>query len=216
MNAFVSKFVAAPVAAVVLGISGAMMVASPAAAYPVTNPVSGDLNGSMSFGASGGTRNGTNLLNSTVFGPSSGIQIVGAGMLDFAGIDNGAPFDFLPTSTLDITIANGFGFTMGDTEFGTFVATAGVIVSQIASNVDFFLTGTFTPGTDFGGAATASAGASMRISMNQTGGDNAAASWSATFASPPASLTQVPEPATMALIGAGIMGLGAVGRRRKA
>ncbi len=78
-----------------------------------------------------------------------------------------------------------------------------VILTQTATNLDIFVTGTFTPGTDSPLGSTAPLGASDHISLNETGvGTNQSISWGATFASPPATPpTTVPEPAPLFLLG---------------
>ena len=114
------------------------------------------------------------------------------------------------------TILTGGGFTFGSAVNGTFVATSGVILTQTSTNLDVFLLGTYTPGTGFGTAGCnvcTATGTLAHVSLNQSG---TALSEAITLTSPASSLPGVPEPATMALLGSALVGLGVIGRKRLA
>jgi PEP-CTERM motif len=114
------------------------------------------------------------------------------------------------------TILTGGGFTFGSAVNGTFVATSGVILTQTSTNLDVFLLGTYTPGTGFGTAGCnvcTATGTLAHVSLNQSG---TALSEAITLTSPASSLPGVPEPATMALFGSALVGLGVIGRKRLA
>jgi hypothetical protein len=115
------------------------------------------------------------------------------------------------TAPITATVGTAVSFTAS---WGTFTGTVSSVAATGPANnrvVDLAALGVFAPA---GGLAAFTAGPmSLTFSATQTGGINAAVSASYTIASPPTG--RVPEPATLALIGAGILGFGMM-RRRKA
>jgi hypothetical protein len=105
------------------------------------------------------------------------------------------------------------------TDYGTFTAqTAGSFVdNQTAQFLDVYLLGTFTPTTTAGAplAGFTAGPASLRFAFTLSG-PNGSLSGSATLASPPAqSPPFVPEPASLALIGIGLVSVTAFRSLRK-
>ena len=197
-----------------LRFSIALLAAALLGVTALTNPQSAGatpISGSITLSSAGvipGSLNGTDLSNSTKFELAGDAQTTGLQTGDFLLVPIGSS---LPTSTtgepgVSLDLTNIIAFTFGDAAFGTFNATSLVILTQTATNLDIFVTGTFTPGTDFPSGSTAPLGASDHISLNETGvGTNQSISWGATFASPPATPpTTVPEPAPVFLLGTGL------------
>jgi hypothetical protein len=153
----------------------------------------------------------TNLGTTTSFTLSTPVTLV-PGTGDFAGQANVA--NVFLTNTINLNDATTFNF-VGD-GIGNFTANSGAvqILPSAPGVLSFFLAGTYTVGADFANAGQ-TISADETFSLTQTNGAGNAISISGTFQSPLVP-PNVPEPATVALFGAGLLGLGALRLRKKA
>ena len=128
---------------------------------------------------------------------------------DFAGFGP----DFFGPVTFNQAVATSFSF--GDASFGTFTSTSITRIPEPLGIAAFYILGNYAPGTYTAGSAPGGP-ASFTLTFNQTPPVYGGISDSGTFAIPPAAPpSSSPEPATLALIGSALVGLGVV-RRRKA
>ncbi len=107
--------------------------------------------------------------------------------------------------------------TATGTDIGKFLATSISFQGHASSSpnavVNWNVAGNFTVGAEFDNAGTVFT-AIETWSLTQTGGGGQTISASGTFFAP--DTITVPEPASLAILGAGLLGAGIAGRRRKA
>ncbi|MDA8248196.1 MAG: PEP-CTERM sorting domain-containing protein [Rhodospirillales bacterium] len=129
----------------------------------------------------------------------------------------GGGVNFLTTLTLSNPGAYSIDFFSGSSDYGTFTATSATVIGGSGSgnseSASLYLLGNFTPGAALlhldPNLSTAASPTSQIIDLTET---SLATSSSSTLASPPAAIPvpQVPEPASMLLLGSGLLALGFV------
>jgi len=129
-----------------------------------------------------------------------------------SGIFAGLPTQILGSQTFDIT--NPASLSFGNSVLGQFQSTSITEISNSAGQVAFSIIGNFTGGSFTGATTPNPAPADFTISFTQTPAGTGSISDSATM-SIPATLAAVPEPASVMLVGLGLVSVGVVGLRRK-
>jgi len=166
-------------------------------------------NGSLAIGAFTDTT--TALASTTVFHLNPATFTLASGAGDFTGLSAPA----VPVAT-NLDLSNGASFDFSDPTIGSFAANPGavLILPSAPGVLSFFVGGTYTVGSAFSNAGSTLT-ANETFSFTQTAGAGNSISISGTFFSPLVPPPSVPEPASMALIGSGLIALAGVARRKR-
>lgn len=168
-----------------------------------------EFTGSLGLTGDNPTQNGENLRYSTVFSTED-IYVSSNGANGFDGAVSQTSFGSL---TLDLSVANGFGFRLHNDDWGTFTASAGRINDgDVPNNLILHVTGDFVGA---GNTINESGTFSAIITFTQEGDESDLGSLVQQISIRVPANFAIPEPSAVALGAIGLVSLGLVALRRR-
>lgn len=175
------------------------------AVMSVASAQAGSVIGTESFGVNSTTIDTSSITTATIFN-FMGIATTNPSTGDFTSISSGTSASSTPgpdTMTVPST------FTFGNAAFGIFTASSQVFDNIVGNTRVFELKGTFSGGTLFPGKGDPAA-AILDITLSQVGGPGTAIGTSFTLAT-----KAIPEPASVVMMGVGLVGALGLSRLRR-
>jgi hypothetical protein len=145
---------------------------------------------------------------------NSGTSFGGSQTGNFIG--NVIPGSAMADTSLTATAGSAYSWTSSVGSFAGTVTGAPILTvnNPLSRDLSVFVLGTFTPAGTLAGFSPGAMSETISYTETDTVGGGASFSFSATIASPPSAPPLIPEPASLSIVGVGLVGFGLARRKR--